>query len=120
MDVKRGETSPASASPRRAPSAGLQQLNIALLTKPASERTPEKRAADWRNAVRAEFAAAPDSALFGDDVAALILDTNTSTLSLWRMASKGPTWVRVGKSPKYQKAALLQFILENTNGAAGA
>lgn len=75
----------------------------------------EARVAEWRNAIRFEFDAAPEEALFGDDVAAVVLDTTTTVLALWRMGRRGPKWIRVGKSPKYRKSDLLQFIVENIN-----
>jgi hypothetical protein len=85
------------------------------LTRGKIEKRPDGRAGEWRNAVRAEFKVAPEEALFGDDVAAVVLDTTTTVLGLWRMGQRGPKWVRVGKSPKYRKSDLLKFIEENVN-----
>jgi len=99
------------------PSEGLKRLRATIQERMAA--TPQqitnlpddlKRIADSRNAIRFEFESAPDTSLFGDREAAVVLDTTTSVLGLWRLGKRGPNWVRVGKSPKYQKSELLRFI----------
>lgn len=102
------------------PSEGLQRLSAALNEKRAAAAPgtgafslDQKRAAEWRNAVRFEFDGATDGALFDQDVAAVILDTTTAVLGVWRMQGKGPNFVRVGKAPKYRKLDLLQFIADH-------
>lgn len=101
------------------PSEGAKRLRAAIIEARAAMATPPqsavpddnlKRLADYRNAIRFEFQGAPDTALFGDREAAVILDTTTSVLGLWRLGKRGPNWVRIGKSPKYQKSDLLRFI----------
>lgn len=94
-------------------SEGLQRLGAVLAKKHATPAGDQKRIADARNAIRFEFDAAPDSALFGEDVAAVVLDVSTAVLGLWRMGGKGPNFVRVGKAAKYRKADLLRFVAEH-------
>lgn len=77
------------------------------------------RAIDRRNAVRHEFDGAPDTALFDQEIAAVVLDTTTTVLGFWRMQGKGPNFVRVGRAAKYRKADLLEFIAKNLRDRRG-
>ncbi len=104
MEPKRSTTSKPNAETA---SPGLLALAEAI------QRVRQPMAGEHRNAVRREFDSAPDGALFGDEVVAVVLDINPSTLATWRLAGRGPVWVRVGKAPKYRKADLLKFVEEN-------
>lgn len=76
-------------------------------------RLNDVRVSEWRNAVRHEFDAAPDSALFDQDVAAVVLGTSTAVLGFWRVGGRGPNFVRVGKAARYRKSDLLRYVAEH-------
>lgn len=55
----------------------------------------------------------PD-ALLGETHAAQFLNLSTRTLQAWRLASRGPAFVKAGRAVRYRRRDLLAWINENT------
>ncbi len=51
--------------------------------------------------------------IFTEDELAEILDVKTQTLAAWRADSKGPDYVKLGKSIFYRKQDVLDWINAN-------
>jgi excisionase family DNA binding protein len=59
----------------------------------------------------------PD-ALVTEDAAARFLNVSPRTLQAWRMEKRGPAFVRVGRSIRYRRRDLVEWIERNTHPAA--
>ena len=57
-------------------------------------------------------------ALLTEDAAARILNVSPRTLQAWRMEKRGPAFVRVGRSVRYRRRDLVEWIECNTYPAA--
>ena len=57
-------------------------------------------------------------ALLTEDAAARILNVSPRTLQAWRMEKRGPAFVRVGRSVRYRRRDLVEWIERNTYPAA--
>ncbi|EIC23784.1 helix-turn-helix transcriptional regulator [Thiorhodovibrio frisius] len=64
----------------------------------------------------------PSRALESETQAALYLGVSPRTLQAWRVRGTGPQFVKLGRSVRYDRAALDAFIAENarTNTVGGA
>jgi Helix-turn-helix domain len=61
----------------------------------------------------------PD-ALLVETHAAQLLNLSARTLQAWRLTSRGPAFVRAGRSVRYRRRDLLAWIDANTVSSAGA
>ncbi|WP_410052788.1 helix-turn-helix transcriptional regulator [Bradyrhizobium sp. SZCCHNPS2010] len=55
-----------------------------------------------------------DTILLTETEVASFLGKSTITLARWRREGYGPSFVRVGRSPRYQREALSDFMRANS------
>jgi hypothetical protein len=69
-------------------------------------------------AVQATFAAAPDTAEFTEDVAAVVMDFRPASLRTMRSRGTGPRFRVGGKAVLYRKSSILEWQDEHMTEAA--
>jgi hypothetical protein len=72
----------------------------------------EKPAKQTRAEALAEFYGAPDTALFNQNVVALIRDVSKFTLERDRWAGGGIPFIKIGRSVKYRKSDVLEWLAQ--------
>ena len=60
--------------------------------------------------ISTKIRAAEDETVFTPEQAAEYLKVPAKRLDFWRWNGRGPTYFRIGKSPRYTKAALNEYI----------
>jgi hypothetical protein len=76
------------------------------------EINPEIEASLLRERLRAEFYAAPDDALLGQDLVAVALGRSTAWCEMKRLTGGGPQYLKLGRRCLYRKSAVLRHIAE--------